>query len=221
MKRNFILFLFLLSSNFAFSQIQKNWTWGGAIDPLQAKFQVMHYRLELEIFPEKQEIHGSNKVTFTSKERLDTLRLNLIEEYTVSKIIMDGKEIAFRHFGDTLDIFPVDCTCNDVEIHYGGKTPIAIRPPWTGGFTWEKDLLDNHWMGLSSQNEGAKIFMPSLDHPSSEPANGVDLIFTAPESYFVASNGRLIDTKKSDKKVTYHWATQYPINNYNIEHFSS
>jgi aminopeptidase N len=216
MKRTLFLFISLLFSNLAFSQIQKNWAWGGPIDPLQAKFQVMHYHLELEIFPEKQEIQGFNRVSFSSQEKLDTLRLNLIEEYTVSKIIMDGKEITFRHFGDTLDIFPIDCTCQDVEIHYGGKTPIAVRPPWTGGFTWEIDQLDNHWMGLSSQNEGAKIFMPSLDHPSSEPLNGVDLIFTAPEPYFVASNGRLVDSKKSKGKITYHWTTEYPINNYNI-----
>lgn len=217
MKKTFPIFLLLLLvSQSSIAQIQKNWAWGGPIDPLQEKFQVLHYQLELEIFPEVQEIHGFNRVTFSSTEKLDTLRLNLIEEYTVSKVIMDGKEIAFRHFGDTLDIFPIDCSCQDVEIHYGGKTPIAIRPPWTGGFTWEKDQFDNHWMGLSSQNEGAKIFMPCLDHPSSEAQNGVDLIFTAPKSYFVAANGRLIHTKETENKVTYHWMTEYPINNYNI-----
>ncbi|MDO9552288.1 M1 family metallopeptidase [Rhodonellum sp.] len=217
MKKTFPIFLlFFFISQFSFSQIQKNWAWGGPIDPLQEKFQILHYQLELEIFPEKQEIHGLNRVTFSATEKLDTLRLNLIEEYTVNKVIMDGKEIAFRHFGDTLDIFPIDCSCQDVEIHYGGKTPIAIRPPWTGGFTWEMDQLDNHWMGLSSQNEGAKIFMPCLDHPSSEPQNGVDLIFTAPKSYFVAANGQLIRATETENKVTYHWATEYPINNYNI-----
>ncbi|PRY89162.1 M1 family metallopeptidase [Mongoliibacter ruber] len=215
--KTFSLFLsFLLISFSTFSQIQKNWAWGGPLDPLQEKYQVLHYHLELELFPETQEIKGKNKVTFDSKEKLDTLRLNLIEEYNVSKVIMDGQEITFRHFGDTLDIFPIDCTCEEVEIYYGGRTPIAINPPWTGGFTWELDELGNHWMGLSSQNEGAKIFMPCLDHPSSEPINGVDLIFTAPKPYFVASNGRLVESNSEKDKVTYHWTTQYPINNYNI-----
>ncbi|MFD2200204.1 M1 family metallopeptidase [Shivajiella indica] len=212
-KFTLILFLF---TGFTNAQIQKNWTWGGPIDPLQSKFQVMHYQLELEIFPEEQEILGKNRITFQSQEKLDTIRLNLIEEFKVNKVLMEGKEVGFSHQGDILDIFPNDCTCQDVEIYYGGKTPIAIRPPWSGGFTWELDDLGNHWMGLSSQNEGGKIFMPCLDHPSSEPVNGVDLIFTVPKPYFVASNGRLVDTKESNEKFTYHWTTQYSINNYNV-----
>jgi aminopeptidase N len=215
LQKIFILFLFLIPG-LAFSQIQKNWAWGGPLDPLQAKFSVRHYQLELEIFPQEQEIHGKNKITFQSREKLDTLRLNLIEEFEVSKVVMDDMEVDFSRHGDILDIYPADCTCKEVEVFYGGKTPIAVRPPWTGGFTWEIDQLDNHWMGLSSQNEGGKIFMPCLDHPSSEPLNGVDLIFTVPKPYFVASNGRLVDTRESNGKMTYHWTTQYPINNYNI-----
>ena len=215
--KKFLLSLLLLCLYFlAQAQIQKNWTWGGPMDPLQARFQVLHYQLELEILPESQSIKGKNKITFQTEEKLDTLRLNLIESYEVSRVMMNGEEVGFRHFGDTLDIFPADCTCEEVEIFYSGPTPIAIRPPWTGGFTWEMDALDNHWMGLSSQNEGAKIFMPCLDHPSSEPLLGVDLIFTAPKPYFVASNGKLLDTRESENRITYHWATRYPINNYNI-----
>ena len=101
MKTTSLSLFFLLFSFTTFSQIQKNWVWGGKIDPLQTKFEVLHYQVELERFPEKQEIHGKNKITFSSDEKLDTLRLNLIEEYTVSKVIMDGKEVGFQHFGDT------------------------------------------------------------------------------------------------------------------------
>src|SRR5690606_33087785 len=43
-----------------------------------------------------------------------------------------------------------------------------------------------------------------------------DIILTAPKPYFVASNGRLIDTKESDGKITYLWSTDYPINVYNV-----
>lgn len=71
-------------------------------------------------------------------------------------------------------------------------------------------------MGLSSQGEGAKIFMPALDHPSSEPSEGVDLYFTVPKPYFVAANGRLEDVDEKKGKSIFHWATDYPINNYNI-----
>ncbi len=214
MIRSLIFGLLLLTVGFpSFSQ---NWDWGGPMDPLQKKFKVRHYRLELELIPETQSIQGSNTISFSAEEKLDTLRLNLIDEYKVEKVLMDGKEVKFTHQNDLLDIIPIDCTCHQVQVFYGGKTPIAQNPPWTGGFTWEKDQLGNHWMGLSDQGEGAKIFMPALDHPSSEPSEGAEIILTAPKPYFVASNGRLIETEENGDKITYHWSTSYPINNYNI-----
>jgi aminopeptidase N len=206
-----LIFIFSISSSFG-----QNWDWGGPIDPLQAKFKILHYQLELEIILETKSIQGKNVVTFEAVEKLDTLRLNLIDEYQVEKVIMNGQDVIFSHYDDLLDIIPIDCTCNSVEVFYGGETPIAQNPPWTGGFTWELDLFDNHWMGLSSQGEGAKIFMPALDHPSSEAQNGVDLFFRVDKPYFVAANGRLIGKKESENQVTYHWSTEYPINNYGI-----
>jgi aminopeptidase N len=194
----------------------QTWDWGGPLDPLQAKFQIQQYRLELEIFPETQSIAGLATITFSANEKLDTLRFQLIDQYRVHKVLMDGKEVAFSQKNDLLDILPIDCTCNQVQIFYEGPTPIAQNPPWTGGFTWEKDQMGRHWMGLSCQGEGAKVFMPALDHPSSEPQQGVDLLFTVPKPYFIASNGRLIQSQDQGQKVCYHWETNYPINNYNI-----
>jgi aminopeptidase N len=213
MKKISLLLILGLWAQLAFSQ---NWDWGGPVDLLQQKFKVRHYRLELELFPEIQSIQGSNTLTFFTDQKLDTLRLNLIDEYQVSSVLMDGKEVKFIHQNDILDIFPLDCTCNQVQVYYGGKTPIAVNPPWEGGFTWEKDQFENHWMGLSAQGEGSQIFMPALDHPSSSPSEGVDILITVPKPYFVASNGTLEEIVEKNEKVTYHWATSYPINGYNI-----
>ncbi|MFC3879024.1 M1 family metallopeptidase [Algoriphagus namhaensis] len=211
-----IVLAFLLIGTFQFSHAQKNWDWGGPIDPLQKQFEVLHYKLDLAINPDERSIEGSATVTFEAEEKLEILRLNLIDEYKVTQVLMNGDAVEFTHSNDILDIRPIDCTCNSVEIFYSGVTPIAINPPWNGGFTWEKDGFGNHWMGLSSQGEGAKIFMPALDHPSSEPREGVDLYFTVDHPYFVAANGTLVETEKMGDKVRYHWSTSYPINNYNI-----
>ena len=213
MKKSVLFLFFVFTAQISFGQ---DWDWGGPIDPFQKKLEIRHYRLELDLLPETQSIQGSNTITFSTEEKLDTLRLNLIDEYQVEKVLMDGKETTFSHKNDILNIIPIDCTCDQVQVFYGGKTPIAQNPPWEGGFTWEKDLLDNHWMGLSSQGEGSQIFMPALDHPSSEPSGGIDVIITAPKPYFVASNGRLVETTETEEKVTYHWSTTYPINVYNI-----
>lgn len=213
MRKFYLILLFALITPFTFAQ---NWDWGGPVDPLQQKLKIRHYRLELELLPESQSIQGSNTITFSAEEKLDTIRLNLIDEYAVEKVIMDGKEVKFSHQNDILDIIPVDCTCDRIQVFYGGKTPIAENPPWTGGFTWETDQFDNHWVGLSCQGEGSQIFMPAFDHPSSEPSEGAEIIITVPKPYFVASNGRLKETSEKGDKITYHWSTSYPINVYNI-----
>ena len=213
--KKILLFLLPLLLIHALSKAQ-SWDWGGPLDPLQAKMHILHYRLDLNLLPEGQALQGSSTITFEATERLDTLRFQLIDAYKVSKVLMDGKEVAFSHQNDLLDIIPVDCSCKEVQIFYGGKTPIAQNPPWTGGFTWEKDSFDNHWMGLSCQGEGAKVFMPALDHPSSEPQNGVDLHITVPKPYAIAANGRLMKITEQETSLSYHWATAYPINNYNI-----
>src|SRR5690606_2145376 len=179
-------FFFYLSVVFvAFPQEVTDWTWGGPIDPLQEKVKIEHYEINLDFIPEEQWIQGFVKVSFDCGEKLDTLRLNLIESYEVTKVeIYQNEPVEFRHMGDTLDIIIPDGCAEQVTVYYQGQTPIAVDPPWTGGFTWEKDNLGNHWMGLSSQGEGAKIFMPCLDHPSSEPSEGIDLYLTAPSPYF-------------------------------------
>src|SRR5690554_5195589 len=80
------LILFLVCVSTAISQENNDWTWGGPIDPLQEKITVRHYELDLEFIPEKQWIQGSVKVSFDCGQKLDTLRLNLIESYEVTKV---------------------------------------------------------------------------------------------------------------------------------------
>src|SRR5690554_4265264 len=211
-------FIFVIFIGFSASQAQvtNNLTWGGAIDPLQERVRIEHYELDLEIFPEEKRIKGFLKVSFDCGQKLDTLRLNLLGSYQVKRVEIYDEPVKFRHFGDTLDVFIPDGCAPEAKIFYEGDTPIAQNPPWEGGFTWEKDGLGNHWMGLSSQNEGAKIFMPCLDHPSSKSSKGVDLYITVPAPYFVAANGRLVNREAKGEKISYHWSTDYPISNYNI-----
>ena len=219
-KTSFILAIFL----FGFfgipetTQAQQNdsWNWGGPMDPLQQKFRVSHYQLDLEIHPDSQEISGSTTLSLRYLEATDTLRLDLVSHYTVSEVNGDGHALTFQQKNDLLDISLHGKTPQKITVSYRGKTPIASNPPWSGGFTWEKDEHGNHWMGLSSQNEGGKVFMPCLDHPKNKPAEGVSLSITVPLSYTVAANGRLKGIDKDADKSTFHWESTYPIMNYNI-----
>lgn len=206
---------YLLLISFTPLMAQQNWTWGGQVDPLQGGLVIEHYNINLRLLPESQSISGYVEVQY-QLDRTDTLRLQLIDAYQVDSVVAGEEQIAFHHKQDRLDILLQGAKFSMVRIYYQGPTPIAIQPPWTGGFTWEKDEKGRSWMGLSCQGEGAKIFMPCLDHPSSEPIQGVRMTFHVPKPYFVAANGRLMSIDTTDTKYIYHWATQYPINNYCI-----
>lgn len=208
---------FILVERSGFAQEASSWNWGGPMDPIQQKFRISHYHLELEVLPDMREISGSATLSVRYLEQSDTLRLDLVGHYTVSAV-MDkaGNALKFTHKNDLLDIYLVGRSPENITIEYSGKTPIAANPPWLGGFTWEKDSNGNHWMGLSSQNEGGKVFMPCLDHPKNKPTSGVSMAITVPASYMIAANGQLKGVTVNGDKTTFHWESNYPIMNYNI-----
>ena len=38
-----------------------------------------------------------------------------------------------------------------IRVYYDGQPKVAIKPPWDGGFSWEKDKDGNDWIGVSCQ----------------------------------------------------------------------
>lgn len=190
-------------------------TWGGALDSLQAEVEILRYDLDLVLDLEEESIGGKVGIRYRMPEGQTTLRLDLLQGFEVSKVYDADGELEFSHVEDFLDITAHGGE-QEVFIEYSGTPMVAARPPWSGGFTWSEDSEGRHWQGLSSQNAGGKIFMPCLNHPSSRAAEGVRLAITVPEPYVVAANGRLEGVEEDGNLLTYHWVTDYPISNYNI-----
>ena len=76
----------------------------------------------------------------------------------------------------------------NVRVVYKGKPPVAKKPPWSGGFTWEKSENGHPWVGGSCQGNGAHIWYPCKEHPS-DKADSVDIYITVQKPLKVASNG--------------------------------
>jgi aminopeptidase N len=147
----------------------------------------------------------------------DTLLLDLINFYTISSITVNGKNESFFHSDNkiyihTVNGFPAGKTT--VRINYSGQPPVAVRPPWLGGFTWTKDKSGNPWVAINCQKEGGRIYFPCKDHPSDEPHEGVDMFITIPDSLVVSGPGLLQKVVRKKGQATYHWKTRYPISNY-------
>jgi aminopeptidase N len=194
-------------------------TSGGKLNPLQANMDIRHYTLALDVDMVKQSISGNAEISLQLANKADTILLDLIHLYQVSKIIVNGKPASFVHHDDKLFITSAlgfEKGSYKVVVYYSGIPPVAVRPPWDGGFTWKKDSNGNDWMSINIQGEGGKMYYPCKDHPSDEPNEGADLYITIPSHLKVAGPGLLMDVANKKNKSTYHWKTNYTISNYCI-----
>ena len=183
---------------------------GGKLNPLQAIMDIRHYTINLDVNIEQQSIKGNAEIRLNLSNQTDTLLLDLLDGMLVTKIKVNKAAVQFIHQNDKIYI-----TRNGgfkqgqqlINVEYSGIPPVAVKPPWGGGFTWTKDSNGNPWVAINCQFEGGKIYFPCKDHPSDEPNEGVDLNITVPAALTVAGPGLLkkVNTKKD--KRTFYWKT--------------
>jgi aminopeptidase N len=190
---------------------------GGKLHPLQANMDIRHYELALTVNIAERSIGGSVRVDFILDIPSDSVLLDLIHFYKISAIETDGQKNTFIHKDDRIYIIAekgFSAGKHSMLIRYSGKPPVAKRPPWLGGFSWEKDKDGFDWVAINCQKEGGRIYFPCKDHPSDEPNEGVDMLITVPDHLVVAGPGLLMKTTQKGRSKTYHWKTRYTISNY-------
>jgi aminopeptidase N len=194
-------------------------TSGGKLSPLQAIMDIRHYTIALDVNIAQQSIKGAVEVSLRLSKATDTLLFNLVHLYQVTKITVNKKAVSFNHKDDKIFITSAagfKPGNHRVNIEYNGIPPVAVRPPWNGGFTWTKDTNGNDWVAINIQAEGGGMYFPCKDHPSDEPNEGADLKITVPANLVVAGPGLLQQVTTNKNKATYHWKTNYTISNYCI-----
>jgi aminopeptidase N len=194
-------------------------TSGGAVHPLQAIMDIRHYTLRTAVNITEKSISSSADVTLVLSQSTDTLLLDLAHLYTVTAVSVNKKPVSFLQKNDKIYItgtasFPAGR--HTITVQYNGIPPVAVRPPWNGGFTWTQDSSGNPWVAINCQMEGGKIWFPCKDHPGDEPNEGADLFITVPEGLVVAGPGLLQEVTRQKKQQTWHWKTNYTISNYCI-----
>jgi len=192
-------------------------TSGGKLKPLQANMDVRHYTLALDVDIPNQSISGYTEIDFILANPSDTLLFDLVNFLDVTKITAEKKNKSFYRDKDLIYIVdPAGFKAGrqSIKIEYNGKPPVAVRPPWKGGFSWKKDNSGNPWVIINCQLEGAKVYFPCKDHPSDEPNEGVDMMITVPKGLTVAGPGLLQNVTTKKDKQTFHWKTNYTISNY-------
>lgn len=190
---------------------------GGKLNPLQAVMDIRHYAITVDVDIRKQSIDGHADITFDMSRPADTVLFDLVHLLRVTSIRRNGKALPYVQQGDSIFIMPVNgwvAGRQVIRIAYAGRPPVAVRPPWKGGFTWTKDKEKNDWVVINCQMEGGKIWFPCKDHPSDEPDEGADLVISVPTGLTVAGPGSLQHAKTNRGTTAFHWKTSYPISNY-------
>ncbi len=198
---------------------QGNWTSGGKLKPKQAIMDIQHYTVALNVDPAKKRIDGYAIIDFKLLAKSNVLLFDLVELYAVEAVEVNGEAAKFDHKVDLLYIHlehELEASDVSVKISYGGEPNIAVRPPWQGGFQFETDSLGFPWVAVTCQLEGSKIIFPSKDHPSDEADNGAEMILTVPKGLTAVAAGVLKDVKHETETSTFHWETNYTINNYGL-----
>ena len=192
---------------------------GGKLKPLQANMDIRHYTLALDVDIPNQSINGYTEIDLITALPTDTLLLDLVHFLDVTLITMNKRSKTFYRDGDLLYIVDkagFKAGRQSIKINYNGKPPVAVNPPWQGGFSWKKDNAGNPWVVINCQLEGGKVYFPCKDHPSDEPNEGADLFITVPKGLIVAGPGLLQNVSTKKDKQTFHWKTNYTISNYCI-----
>ncbi len=198
---------------------QEGLTSGGPLKPEQAIMDIRHYTIDLKVDTQAHSIRGFTTIDLILSQVTPVLVFDLMDSFHIHSVQVNGTEEPYTYASKLLTITPHTPTEKgriSVKVAYDGKPHIALHPPWEDGFIWSKDSSGYAWIAITAEGTGGKLYFPCKDHPSDEPNEGVDMYITVPQDLSVAGPGLLKDLTRQGDQATFHWCTQYPINNYSI-----
>ena len=194
----------------------------GEVTPERQWWDLLHYDLAVEVFPQTKSIEGSNQIKFRVIAESSQMQIDLQPPLKIKSVSHNQQPLKFTREGNVYWIdfpkaLPVGST-EVIEIKYGGEPIEATNPPWEGGVVWQKDDEGNPFIATSCQGLGASVWWPCKDHGLDEPDQGMRIRATVPEDLKAVSNGRLIkETHSTENKTrTFQWEVKNPINNYAV-----
>lgn len=192
----------------------------GTLNEFRSVYDVTFYDLNLTVDPEQQFISGSNTIYYKVINDFRRIQIDLFANMGIDSIVFDNKVLQYKREGNAVFVdFPAiqkKGNKGHIQVYYKGRPIVAERPPWDGGFVWEKDDNGNDWIGVACEGIGASMWWPNKDHLSDEP-DSMQITCAVPEGLMCVANGNLINKKAIDNGyIQYTWLVHYPINNYNV-----
>ena len=193
----------------------------GSIGPERAWWNLLKYELEVEPNFDKRSLKGSNAISFAAVADGQTLQIDLQEPMELTGASWKKKPLKFTREGNVYHVeFPKIVKAGSIEtivLQYQGVPKVAVRPPWGGGWIWNKDEQGRPWMTVADEGLGLSSWLPCKDHLSDEPDSGVVMHIVCADSLMGIGNGRLRDRHPNGNgTTTYTWVVTSPINSYDI-----
>lgn len=217
----FLAFLFLVSPIFAQTpQFTRQDSLRGSITPERAWWDLTYYHLQIKVDIANKSFKGQNAVHYTVLEPGKRMQIDLQPPLKITKVMQGKKELSYTQDGNAYFISfnnpQKTGDKNSIEVFYEGKPQVSVRPPWSGGVTWDKDNNGNDFIATSCQGDGASLWWPCKDHMYDE-VDSMLISITVPKHLMNVSNGRLRSVvKNKDKTRTFNWFVANPINNYGV-----
>ncbi|VAW28891.1 Peptidase M1 family protein [hydrothermal vent metagenome] len=216
-----ILFLLLFALSFVQAQpFTRQDSIRGSITPERAWWNLTYYHLQIKVDITNKSFKGQNAIYYTVLEAGERMQVDLQPPLKITKVMQGKKELAFTQDGNAYYVsFNTPQKVGDknsIVVFYEGIPQVSIRPPWSGGVTWNKDDNGNDFIATSCQGDGASLWWPCKDHMYDEP-DSMLISITVPKHLINVSNGRLRSVvKHKDKTRTFNWFVSNPINNYGV-----
>lgn len=179
-------------------------------------YDVIHYKLKLELDEAKKSVAGTATITFTPLgTSLDSIILDA-EQLTIQSVSLSGSRLEFLNDSHELTLYLPH------SISLADTLTVAITyscTPTKGLYFIQPDSTDptrRHQIWTQGEDMDNRYWIPCYDFPNDKATS--EIIATVPEQYTLVSNGRLEKTahKKEDRTRIFHWRQSLPHSSYLI-----
>jgi aminopeptidase N len=186
--------------------------------PYRANNDLLFYRLDLRIDPEKKFISGSNTIRFKMLADGTRIQLELFPTLQIDKIQMGKTSLKYERDGGTFFVdFPKPLRTGhtySIDVHYSGS---PVETGRFGCFTFKQDTAGHSWINTACEETGASVWWPNKDQWRDEPQQGMEINIAVPNGLMDVSNGKFMGKKDlGDGYTRWEWKVHYPINNYDV-----
>jgi aminopeptidase N len=200
----------------------------GEYGPYRANNDLLSYRLDIRVDPEKKYLSGKNTIRFKMLSDATRIQLDLHEALRIDKILLGTTPLKYgRDSGAVFVDFPEALKHDNeysIDFYYSGN-PVEVGR--FGAITFKKDSSGHPWINTACEETGASVWWPNKDQWRDEVEN-MEISVAVPNDLVDVSNGKFAGkTDLGDGYTRWDWQVHYPINNYdvslnigNYQHFS-